>query len=83
LIDSVNKLANNILPDVKLYFPKNEILHVKMFLDDQTCETVMMSETPGNYCRVCQCNFKVKFGTALQPEKAGYISSEKIESRKD
>lgn len=37
-----------------------------------------MSETPSDRCRVCRCNFKVKFGTASQPGKAGYISSENL-----
>lgn len=40
--------------------------------------TVVMSETPSDRCRVCRCNFKVKFGTASQPGKAGYISSENL-----
>ena len=35
-------------------------------------------ETPSDRCRVCGCNFKVKFGTASQPGKPGYISSENL-----
>ena len=44
-------------------------------------------ETPSDQCRVCRCNFKVKFGTAAsQPSKTDYISSEnlfKASKRKD
>ena len=36
------------------------------------------SENPSDRCRVCRCHFKVKFGTASQPGKAGYISSENL-----
>ena len=35
-------------------------------------------ETPSERCRICRCSFKVKFGTASQPGKAGYISSENL-----
>ena len=36
-------------------------------------------ETPSDQCRVCRCNFKVKFGTAAsQPSKTDYISSENL-----
>ena len=35
-------------------------------------------ETPSDCCRVCRFKFKVKFGTASQPEKPGYISSENL-----
>ena len=35
-------------------------------------------ETSSDRCRVCGCNFKVKFGTASQPGKPGYISSENL-----
>ena len=35
-------------------------------------------ETPSKRCRICRCSFKVKFGTASQPGKAGYISLEKL-----
>ena len=35
-------------------------------------------ETPSDRCRVCRCNFKVKFGTASKPEKSSYISSENL-----
>ena len=44
-------------------------------------------ETSSDQCRVCRCNFKVKFGTAAsQPSKTDYISSEnlfKASKRKD
>ena len=35
-------------------------------------------ETPSERCRICRCSFKVKFGTASQPGKPGYISSENL-----
>ena len=43
-------------------------------------------DTPSERCRICRCSFKVKFGTASQPGKPGYISSEnlfKASKRKD
>ena len=35
-------------------------------------------ESPSDYCRLCRCNFKVKFRTASQPGKPGCISSENL-----
>ena len=35
-------------------------------------------ETPSDHCRICCCSFKVKFRTASQPGKPGYISSENL-----
>lgn len=35
-------------------------------------------ETPSDRYRICQCSFKVKFGTTSQPGKPGYISSENL-----
>ena len=35
-------------------------------------------ETPSERCRICRCSFKVKYGTASQPGKPGYISSENL-----
>ena len=35
-------------------------------------------ETPSERYRICRCSFKVKFGTASQPGKPGYISSENL-----
>ena len=43
-------------------------------------------QTLSDQCRVCRCNFKVKFGTASQPSKTDSISSEnllKASKRKD
>ena len=43
-------------------------------------------ETQSNHCRICQFNFKVKFGTLSQAGKSGFISLEnffKVSQKKD
>ena len=41
-------------------------------------------ETPSDRCRICRCNFRVKFGNISQPGKSRFISSENLfkESKK-
>ena len=35
-------------------------------------------ETPSDRCRICRCNFRVKFGNISQPGKSRFISSENL-----
>ena len=78
LIDSLSMgKTNDKVPDVKFYFLQNKLLHVREF---SIVKFVMSKaiETPSDRCRICWCSFKVKFETASQPGKPGYISSENL-----
>ena len=35
-------------------------------------------KTPSDRCRICRCNFRVKFGNISQPGKSRFISSENL-----
>ena len=35
-------------------------------------------ETPSDRCRICRCNFRVKFGNICQPGKSRFILSENL-----